>query len=222
MKNLFKFLLVLLIGFILCLVLVLVSNMIYFGGDKQVYQQVDISGQSESEFVAETVSTSGNLSFYFTPKGELSKDYYFSYTLVEGENETEVVENKLEQDISAQNPIELSISRKADLKYSLETIITDVDNPSVVLHQDKIIIYPQDIKLDKSIQDKAEEYIRDNINELSPEKAVLGGTFYVTDIKFNDNTAIVDYEDGHIALRAYVEFKFSGGDFSVDKFNIFK
>lgn len=49
-----------------------------------------------------------------------------------------------------------------------------------------------------------EEYISNNIQGLSPEPAVLGGTFYVTDITWNDTTneAIVEYEDGHISLKA--------------------
>jgi hypothetical protein len=48
----------------------------------------------------------------------------------------------------------------------------------------------------------AEAYIRSHISELSPQPAVLGGTFYVTDIQWqNDDTALVSYEDGHIALK---------------------
>jgi len=51
------------------------------------------------------------------------------------------------------------------------------------------------------------EYIRNNINNLSPQEAVLGGTFYVTSVRFIDfNTCIVDYEDGHIALTAKIKF----------------
>lgn len=48
-----------------------------------------------------------------------------------------------------------------------------------------------------------EEYIRENISELSPEPEVLGGTFYVTSITFSDLWEWeVQYEDGHIALTA--------------------
>ncbi len=49
-----------------------------------------------------------------------------------------------------------------------------------------------------------EQYIASNISTLSPEKEVLGGTFYVTDIEVDTNagTGTVWYEDGHIALVA--------------------
>jgi hypothetical protein len=50
-------------------------------------------------------------------------------------------------------------------------------------------------------------YIKENISRLSPEPEVLGGTFYITDIKFNDAlSGIVEYEDGHIALIADFEY----------------
>jgi hypothetical protein len=57
-------------------------------------------------------------------------------------------------------------------------------------------------------QELVEEYLRENISELSPEKEVLGGNFYVTNIEFVANdSCLVDYEDGHIALRAEVNFQ---------------
>jgi|GEM_PF-2401823 len=52
-------------------------------------------------------------------------------------------------------------------------------------------------------QAAADVYIRANISDLSPTPAVLGGTFQVTDIEWEDSdTAVVSYEDGHIALKA--------------------
>jgi hypothetical protein len=54
-----------------------------------------------------------------------------------------------------------------------------------------------------------EEYIRENISALSPEAEVLGGVFYVTDIRFTGtNSGIVEYEDGHIALVADFMYTF--------------
>jgi hypothetical protein len=47
-----------------------------------------------------------------------------------------------------------------------------------------------------------EDYIKQNIRELSKEKEVLGGTFYVTKIDVNDNSGTVYYEDGHNAFVA--------------------
>lgn len=53
-----------------------------------------------------------------------------------------------------------------------------------------------------------EEYVRQNISSLSPEKEVLGGTFYVTEISVGeDGTGVVHYEDGHIALVADFTWK---------------
>jgi len=47
-----------------------------------------------------------------------------------------------------------------------------------------------------------EQYVSDNISELSPVDAVLGGTFYVTEIEAEGGKGVVSYEDGHIALTA--------------------
>ncbi|HEX5774531.1 MAG TPA: hypothetical protein VFY28_01035 [Candidatus Paceibacterota bacterium] len=47
-----------------------------------------------------------------------------------------------------------------------------------------------------------EDYVRTHISELSPEEAVLGGTFYVTAIEASNGTGVVSYEDGHIAFTA--------------------
>jgi len=57
------------------------------------------------------------------------------------------------------------------------------------------------------VQSKVENYIRENISTLSKEKEVLGGKFYVTKITFiSSNEALVEYEDGHIALKATMGF----------------
>ena len=62
-------------------------------------------------------------------------------------------------------------------------------------------------EISSTTQSLVENYIRDNISALSPEPAVLGGTFYVTSIQFiSPNSSVVDYEDGHIALSAQVDF----------------
>lgn len=55
-----------------------------------------------------------------------------------------------------------------------------------------------------------EEFLKANISDISPEKEVLGGKFYLTSIEWvNDRTAIIEYEDGHIALKAEVELSFT-------------
>jgi hypothetical protein len=47
-----------------------------------------------------------------------------------------------------------------------------------------------------------ESYVAQNISSLSPEKEVLGGAFYVTDIRAADGAGVVAYEDGHNAYTA--------------------
>ncbi|OGG49402.1 hypothetical protein A3C18_01230 [Candidatus Kaiserbacteria bacterium RIFCSPHIGHO2_02_FULL_54_11b] len=57
---------------------------------------------------------------------------------------------------------------------------------------------------------RVESYISQNISDLSPEKEVLGGKFYVTDIQTTGGKGVVHYEDGHIALVADFTYKTSG------------
>lgn len=53
-----------------------------------------------------------------------------------------------------------------------------------------------------------EKYVSENISNLSPQKEVLGGNFYVTNITWiEDKLARVEYEDGHIALKAIFDYK---------------
>jgi hypothetical protein len=51
-----------------------------------------------------------------------------------------------------------------------------------------------------------ETYVRENISDLSPEPATMGGTFFVTDIEAQNGTGNVSYEDGHNAYTA--DFKY--------------
>ncbi len=52
------------------------------------------------------------------------------------------------------------------------------------------------------LQTDGETYIRANISDLSTIGASLGGSFRVTDIEwFDDDTAIVTYEDGHMQFK---------------------
>ncbi len=67
-----------------------------------------------------------------------------------------------------------------------------------------IFLYAANIVLqEKSI---VENYIRAHISEISPEKEVLGGKFYITQISFSSHNGIVDYEDGHNSFRAAFEY----------------
>jgi len=66
-------------------------------------------------------------------------------------------------------------------------------------------------------------YVSQNISVLSPEKAVLGGTFYVTEIQASGGEGFVRYEDGHIALAADFTYTVSrAGDVEVTSFTVRK
>lgn len=69
--------------------------------------------------------------------------------------------------------------------------------------------------------DSVTSYISKNISALSPQKEVLGGTFYVTNITFDAGTGTVEYEDGHNAFVADFSYEFeSDGSVSVTSFEI--
>jgi hypothetical protein len=69
--------------------------------------------------------------------------------------------------------------------------------------------------------DTVTSYISRNISALSPEKAVLGGTFYVTNITLDAGTGTVEYEDGHNAFVADFTYGFEDdGSVRVTSFEI--
>jgi hypothetical protein len=71
------------------------------------------------------------------------------------------------------------------------------------------------------IQSLMETYLSANISDLSPEKEVLGGKFYITQFRFSDeNRVTVDYEDGHIALQAEVVFTVENDQVTINDFSI--
>lgn len=68
-----------------------------------------------------------------------------------------------------------------------------------------------------------ETFIRTNIGKVSPTPPVLGGTFYVTFVQpMGDGKAVVEYEDGHIALLGYAEYSVTGGAVTLDRFENFE
>ena len=65
------------------------------------------------------------------------------------------------------------------------------------------------------------QYIENNISQISPQKEVLGGKFYITDLQLdNQGNGKVEYEDGHIALKASFIFDIKNGEPVINKFNI--
>jgi len=66
---------------------------------------------------------------------------------------------------------------------------------------------PRDPNLNNE-QNLVKDYLANHLSELSPTKEVLGGKFYLTDIKFSvPGQADIAYEDGHIALAAAVRYE---------------
>lgn len=66
-----------------------------------------------------------------------------------------------------------------------------------------------------------ENYVRTYISELSPVEEVLGGRFYVTDIKTGKGKGKVSYEDGHSAYIAdFTYSNESNGAIRIDSFVI--
>ncbi len=66
-----------------------------------------------------------------------------------------------------------------------------------------------------------ETYIQMNISSLSPVQEVLGGTFYVTEVKASNGSGVVQYEDGHQAYTA--DFTYTHTDqrgYAVTKFRV--
>ncbi len=68
---------------------------------------------------------------------------------------------------------------------------------------------------------KVENYIKENISNLSPKKEVLGGKFFVTNLNFiDDNQVEVEYEDGHVFYKANISYEFQNGELVINDFVI--
>lgn len=79
----------------------------------------------------------------------------------------------------------------------------------VYVYKDKTNLYyiDQMSQMDCEFLDEklfAEKYVRDNIKDIATNKAVLGGTWYVTTVNVitATHTGEVTYEDGHIQSKA--------------------
>lgn len=65
------------------------------------------------------------------------------------------------------------------------------------------------------------DYLNIHLSDLSPQKEVLGGHFYVTDLRLtSSSTAVVDYEDGHIAVSARFVYGYQDGQIRISDFHI--
>jgi hypothetical protein len=63
-------------------------------------------------------------------------------------------------------------------------------------------------------------YVEANIAELSPQEAVLGGTFYITEFKAEEGKGVVSYEDGHVAYTADFEYEAEDGELLITSFSV--
>lgn len=86
----------------------------------------------------------------------------------------------------------------------------------VYVYKDKTnLFYPKPMnKIDCDIMNEklsVEKYLRDNIEKIAPNKAVLGGTWYVVSATINPaaKTGEIEYEDGHIQSKASLTYKYA-------------
>ncbi|HNZ83967.1 MAG TPA: hypothetical protein PLA41_02695 [Candidatus Pacearchaeota archaeon] len=65
------------------------------------------------------------------------------------------------------------------------------------------------------------EYLENHISEISPQKEVLGGKFYITSLEINpEDKATVEYEDGHIVVKAVFDFQIKNKEVFINNFKI--
>lgn len=141
-----KLLIGLLLTFLSLTIMVLFANFIYFKEDKVAIQTGEISGVSDSEFIAETVANSDMIEFSFTPKNDYAADYLLSYELQENGNTIDSADNMLVEGISWENPLTFNTTRNVESTYSLETTIIGTGESKRTLHSDKIVINAREIK----------------------------------------------------------------------------
>lgn len=102
-------------------------------------------------------------------------------------------------DGSPQEP-RVTVAKQSDGTWLVDDIVCPADLPTV---------------------SEAEAHLRAHITALSATKAVLGGTFQVTKILWeNPSTAVVSYEDGHIAQTARAVVAKEDGEVIVKSFVI--
>lgn len=111
--------------------------------------------------------------------------------------------------------VSLSKERKKSELINNELINLDSENLKVSEWEDEQDLFDNYPESDDYLNDRdfqflsigREDNLNNNLSELSPVKEVLGGTFFITSINWlNRDTAIIEYEDGHIALSAEVVF----------------
>jgi hypothetical protein len=147
-----------------------------------------------------------------------------SYILITSKENKEEIDNtniisSFEECALAGNPIMESYPRQCidgDNVFieELENEAVDEEENNEVLNEEENL---DEENIDENIYNEKEELLRDylneNISELSPEKEVLGGSFFITSLTLNgEDEFSIEYEDGHILLLA-------SGKYSIDEEN---
>lgn len=103
------------------------------------------------------------------------------------------------------------------------------DQNGIYVYKDKANIIPNKTMSQVECADLGEievveGYFKSDINSIATNKPVLGGTWYVVDLKVNPSTKSgeVVYEDGHIQSKANFTYSFTNEGMSVDSFSIIK
>lgn len=138
----------------------------------------------------------------------------------ESENNTVVV-SSFEECVLAGNPIMESYPRQCvdGDNLFIEEIENEEENNEIEdnteLNENEAE-FENNNDLDGDINEKEEllrSYLDENISELSPEKEVLGGKFFITSLILNgEDEFTIEYADGHIVLMA-------SGKYSIDEEN---
>lgn len=120
----------------------------YSGNSKQAaVGRAGITGLPNSKFIAETAANSNRIEFMFTPKNRDNLDCRITYQLKEDGRTIKQAESELKTAINKDNPIFLLVARKSQSEYLLDMEITGLAPEGRVLHKDKIVIHPQEIKI---------------------------------------------------------------------------
>ena len=150
-----------------------------------------------------------------------------SYILITSkENEEEVnntnIVSSFEECVIAGNPILESYPRQCIDGDNI--FIEEIEN-EIINEEENLDEENNDIVDDEENNEKVKEnnynereellrdYLNENISKLSPEKEILGGSFFITSLILNgEDEFAIEYEDGHILLLA-------SGKYSIDEEN---
>ncbi len=111
---------------------------------------------------------------------------------------------------------------KKNLKILILILIVFSISPCFKKEEKEIVVEePKNTEINLEEKTLIENYLQENISDLSPEKEVLGGKFYITKLEIKkDNSGLVEYEDGHIALQANFDYQINDQDVNISKFTI--